>query len=441
MYGFQRLHPCVESESMRGWPVERLRFHVSVNPSKSSTLKQLDSEIEVSFVPMEYVGEFGGLRLDHTKRLAEVEGGYTCFRDGDVVVAKITPCFENSKGAIASHLVNGLAFGTTELHVLRPGPTVDKGYLFYVSISHPFRHIGASFMYGAGGQKRVPEDFIKDLRHPLPPLPEQRAIAAFLDRKTEQIDSLIAKKERQIELLQEKRAALISHAVTKGLNPDARMKDSGIEWLGEVPEHWAVAPLFVRYQVQLGKMLDSKRITGDSLAPYLRNTDVQWGKVNVTDLPMMDFALPDRKRFRLDKGDLLVCEGGEVGRCAVWEGQLEDCYYQKALHRVRALTGADTTRYLYYAMFAAAEIGAFRAGADLSTIGHLTAEKLRRHRFTFPPLSEQRAIVEYADRWTRQMDLLSDKVSRSLERLHEYRTALISAAVTGKIDVREEVAS
>ena len=93
-------------------------------------------------------------------------------------------------------------------------------------------------MYGAGGQKRVPDDFVRNFLHPFPPSEEQRAIAAFLDRETARIDALMEKKQRQIELLQEKRAALISHAVTKGLDPTVPMKDSGVEWLGKIPAHW-----------------------------------------------------------------------------------------------------------------------------------------------------------------------------------------------------------
>ncbi|NLE57272.1 MAG: restriction endonuclease subunit S, partial [Planctomycetes bacterium] len=117
---------------------------------------------------MEAVHEYGGLTLDQTRPLAEVATGYTYFRDGDVLAAKITPCFENGKGSIADGLVNGIGFGTTELHVLRPWAELDRRFLFYATISHPFRHLGAAEMYGAGGQKRVPDDFIRDFRQPVP---------------------------------------------------------------------------------------------------------------------------------------------------------------------------------------------------------------------------------------------------------------------------------
>ena len=210
------------------WKLERLRFHIKLNPSKSELRNYKENTI-ASFIPMEAVGKYGGINREETKTIDEAVGGYTYFKNNDVVVAKITPCFENGKGAIADNLSNGIGFGTTEFHVLRPEPHMDSCFLFYLTISYPFRKLGEAEMKGAAGQKRVPEDFIRDLRHTIPSYEEQKFIASFLDRETEKIDALIAKKERQIELLQEKRFALISHAVTKGLNPNAKMKDSGIE--------------------------------------------------------------------------------------------------------------------------------------------------------------------------------------------------------------------
>ena len=102
-------------------------------------------------------------------------------------------------------------------------------------------------------------------------------------------------------------------------------KDSGVEWLGKIPVHWEIAPLYARYEVTLGKMLDSKRVTGEFSGPYLRNVDVQWDEVNTEDLPEMDFAPWERERYRLRPGDVLVCEGGEVGRTATWRGEIEEC--------------------------------------------------------------------------------------------------------------------
>jgi type I restriction enzyme S subunit len=277
----------------------------------------------------------------------------------------------------------------------------------------------------------------------LPSLPEQRSIAAFLDRETAKIDALIAEQERLIELLQEKRLAVISHAVTKGLDPKAPMKPSGVEWLGDVPAHWNLVAVANRYTVQLGKMLDSTKITGEHLRPYLRVFDVQWGAINTDELPAMDFDEDARIKFRLIPGDLLVNEGGSYpGRSAIWTAKIEECYYQKALHRMRAhRPDQDSTRFLYYLMSWAANQGVFVAGGNETTIEHLPAEKLRRYRFAFPPLAEQLFIADFLDTELAKRDTLTAEAQRAIELLQERRTALISAAVTGQIDVRNAAAT
>ncbi len=271
-----------------------------------------------------------------------------------------------------------------------------------------------------------------------PPLVEQIAIAAFLDRETAKIDALVEAQRRLIELLKEKRQAVISHAVTKGLDPSAPMKDSRVEWLGQVPAHWEIVPLGYRYEVQLGRMLNAERAEGPDMRPYLRVFDVQWGAINVSDLPMMDFPPEAQSRYRLEPGDLLVNEGGSyIGRSAIWRGELTECYYQKALHRVRPiLDGRDSTEYLYYIMDFATRFGVFVAGGNQTTIDHLTAEQLREYRFAFPPVEEQKVLVEAISNEIGKLEGLLDEAEAAVDLLQERRAALISAAVTGKIDVR-----
>lgn len=167
---------------------------------------------------MDVVNEYGGIRLNQTRVKTEVGGGYTEFQDGDVVIAKITPCFENGKGSIATGLVNSVAYGTTELHVLRAFQVLDYRFLFYLTITDGYRKLGESEMYGAGGQKRVPPEFCKNFLTPLPPLPEQTAIATYLDRETATIDRLVTKVEAAVARLQEYRTALITAAVTGKIN-------------------------------------------------------------------------------------------------------------------------------------------------------------------------------------------------------------------------------
>lgn len=265
-----------------------------------------------------------------------------------------------------------------------------------------------------------------------PPLPQQREIAEYLDRETGRLDGLVAAKERVLGLLAEKRRALITRAVTLGLDPHAPLRDSGIPWLGEIPAHWETPPVYSRFEVQLGKMLDEKKIKGTHLAPYLRNVDVQWGAINTEDLPEMDFDDDDRVRYSIRSGDILVCEGGELGRCAIWEGRLAECYYQKALHRLRSIHGKDEALFFVLVMRTLVDAGVFSSQASSATIQHLPAEKLRVVRYPSPPLSEQRAIVAHIAAETANLDALRSATERTIALLKEHRSALIADAVTGK---------
>jgi type I restriction enzyme S subunit len=311
--------------------------------------------------------------------------------------------------------------------------------------------VNQQFQIAATGVTRygLPNSSIGEALIPLPTPAEQRAIADFLDAETTKLDTLIAKKRELIEKLKEKRTALISRTVTRGLppeaaraaglNPNPKLKPSGIEWLGEIPQHWETPPLYTRYRIELGKMLDESRITGNHLVPYLRNVDVQWDAINTSDLPEMDIREDEYSRYTLSAGDLLVCEGGEAGRAAIFQPFSSILGFQKALHRLRAIDSDDLPRFLYYTLYRASHFGIFLAEGNPNTIPHLTGEKLRRYRFPKPPLSEQHAIADYLDRETGKIAQMVAKVEAAIERLQEYRTALITAAVTGKIDVRTKL--
>ena len=418
------------------WPISRLRFQVKINPVKSE-VQGIPQDMSVSFVPMEAVGEYGGLRLEQTHALEDVANGYTYFRDGDVVVAKITPCFENGKGSIADGLENGIGFGTTELHVLRPSSFMDRNYLFYLTISHAFRKIGASYMYGAGGQKRVPDTFIRDFRHPIPTTNEQRSIAAFLDRETARIDALIEKKRRQIELLQEKRSALISHAVTKGLNPNAKMKDSGIEWLGEMPEGWEVKRIKNLGAIRYG-LGEPPEYVDDGL-PFIRATDIKRGKIDLdTVRKVCREDVPWSRRPTLQIGEILVVRSGAyTGDSAIVTEDVAGCI--AGYDMVLTITKAHA-RFVAWVLLSKYMLqGQIYLERMRAAQPHLNAEELGGFVILMPPLAEQLQIAETLSRETNKLDALADKINGSIEMLREHRTALISAAVTGKIDVRESI--
>jgi len=325
--------------------------------------------------------------------------------------------------------------------VLEPSAEVSAGYFQHLFKSH--QYINAL---------RATSDFIRDgqdlnfgnfcgVALPLIPLQEQSAIARFLAWATNRLDHAIGAKRRIITLLQEQKQAIIHRAVTRGLDPSVPLKDSGIPWLGEIPMHWEVMGLRMRYTVELGKMLDAKKNTGRHSIPYLRNRDVQWDRVLTADLPVMDITPEEIDRYTVQAGDLLVCEGGQVGRSAFWNEQLPVCGFQKALHRVRRLdSGNDYPRFLFYQMQLVAGLGVFNADGNENTIAHLTCEKLRSHRFAFPSLDEQTAIAKFLDAELQHFHNTISRLEREIELLLEYRTRLIADVVTGKLDVREVAA-
>ncbi|MQT52995.1 hypothetical protein C1X72_22765 [Pseudomonas sp. FW306-2-2C-D06B] len=182
-------------------------------------------------------------------------------------------------------------------------------------------------------------------------------------------------------------------------------------------------------------MLDEKKLTKTNLVSYLRNQDVQWGSINTQDLPEMDIHSGELERYTIRNGDLLVCEGGDVGRAAIWRGENSVFGYQKALHRLRHRSvGADTAEFFYFSLLTAKQRGVFEESDSKATIAHLPAEKFRQYRFAFPPLAEQQTIASHLDRETARIDALVEKKTRFIELLREKRQALITHAVTKGLD-------
>ncbi len=418
------------------WEVIRGRFVMHVNPP-APRLRSLKPEDEVSFVPMDAVGEYGGLNLDLTRVISDVSSGFTEFQDGDVVVAKITPCFENGKAALARGLLNGAAYGTTELHVLRAGATLDRGFLFYVAISDRFRKLGESEMYGAGGQKRVPPEFNKDFPMPMPPVPEQQQIAAFLDWKTGQIDTLIEKKQQLLEKLKEKRIAVITQAVTQGLNPTAPLCDSGIPWLGQVPKHWEVRRLKFTASERLQYGANESAELDDLDCPrYIRITDIREdGTLHEDTFRSLPHEVAEP--YLLEDGDLLLARSGAtVGKTFQYLKTWGKAAYAGYLIRFRVDLSLLSARFAYYFLRSKFYWACINASLIQATIQNFSAEKYADINVPLPPLKEQEAIVAELEKQKATTDKLEDATMEAIDRLTEYRTALITAATTGKIDVR-----
>lgn len=191
------------------WEVKKLKYVGTISPRVD-----MKGSERCTFLPMDKIGEGGGIDTSISASTEKGGAGFTVFSEGDVLVAKITPCFENYKGAVARGLLNGIGFGTTELHVLRPSLKISSDFLFIISQVRGFREFATGFMYGSGGQKRVGTDFIKNSRIPLPPIKEQSTIVDFVNKISSQVDQSILLHTQQIAKLKEYRTVLIDAAVT-----------------------------------------------------------------------------------------------------------------------------------------------------------------------------------------------------------------------------------
>ena len=419
------------------WDVKRLRFVASLNPLPA--WKDIEGQVaDCPFLPMEAFGETGELDTTRRKPIDECRAGYTYFAEGDVAYAKVTPCFENGKGAVMRGLEGGHGFGTTELTVLRP-VSIDRNYLYALTFAESFRQPGAAEMLGTGGLKRVPDEFARNYRVALPPREEQAVIAASIDRETSRIDALIAKKTSFIELLQEKRQALITHAVTKGLDPNVKMKDSGVEWIGEVPEHWAVKS--IGYVIDaIGDVDHFMPMSVENGVPYLMTGDLKElaSTVNWSDCKQVsgaDYANLSRK-IKTSQGDVVVARYATIGTSMYVDIDFE---FLVSYSCVTVKTTASEVSGFY--MFLYMKSDAFRQGVrdqiNSNTQDNVGINDLRKVKIALPNLQEQSKIAEYLVGKLKTIDSLTEKTARSVNLLKERRSAFITAAVTGQIDLRE----
>lgn len=292
-----------------------------------------------------------------------------------------------------------------------------------------------------GGQPNINQEKIRSIKIPAPPLHEQQKIAQFLDQETSKIDKLITKKERLIELLKEKRTALISHAVTKGLNPDVPMKDSGVEWLGEVPEHWEVMPIKFALDIPITDGPHETPELYDEGIPFISAESIKNDRIDF-DKKRGFISLEEHKRFsrkyKPQYGDVyMVKSGATTGNVARVETE-EEFNIWSPLAVLRPNKDVTTTNFLFYAMKSKPFFYSVELSWSFGTQQNIGMGVISNIRIVLPPLPEQQKIAQFLDRETSKIDNLITKTRTSIDHLKEYRTALISAAVTGKIDVRSE---
>lgn len=312
-------------------------------------------------------------------------------------------------------------------------------FLAYVMNADFYQFQVMGFRFG-GSTPAMTQESLGQTQVILPPLEEQKAIARFLDYKTDRIDALIAKKEALLEKLDEKRTALISHAVTKGLDATVPMKDSGIEWLGKIPEHWEVKKL--RY---VGSCQNGVSKGGDYFGsgyPFVNYTDVY---ANL-ELPKVVNGLAqstdaDRINYSVEKGDIFFTRTSEtieeIGITSTCLSSIENAIFSGFLIRFRPFVEIIFEEFSKYYFRCQQHRLFFVKEMNLVTRASLSQDLLKRLPVLLPPFKEQKEIAEHLDKKTAEIDNQKAKVREAIELLKEYRTSLITNAVTGKIDVRQ----
>ena len=435
-------------EIPKGWEVKKLKYGAFVNPVKDS---EIDSESleQVTFLPMEKVSEKGEIDCGIKRPIKDLWKGFTFFRKNDVLIAKITPCFENGKGALLNKLETEIGFGSTEFHVLRAKPDTLPEFLFYTTKSEIFMRVGEAFMSGAAGQKRVPTDFISEFPLLSLPLPEQAAIASFLNRKTAELDQLIFNKEKLIALYEEEKTAIINRAVTKGLDPRVKLKPSGVEWLGDIPEHWRVKrlkSLICRLESGVSVNATDYPASGEEFG-ILKTSCVYNYNFNPNENKAIWPAELERAKVSPQKYSIIISRMNTpdlVGASGYVEKDYPTLFLPDRLWQTVFCQDVDIeVKWLSYVL----KSGRFRELLSVTATGtspsmkNLGQEEFLNITIPFMDIAEQTAIVAHIETECSRLDTIIEKFKKQIDLFKEYRITLISDVVTGKIDVRGEVAA
>jgi type I restriction enzyme S subunit len=367
-------------------------------------------------------------RFEESPEIAVRPNDILVTKDGTIgKIAFIDAVPDPGKASLNSHL----------LLVRRRTDAINQRFAFYVLESEAFRKFVYAKQTGStltGLPQRLFEQFV----FPLPPVDQQQAITdviTSIDRAIEQTEALIAK-------TQQIKTGLMRDLFTRGVLPNGQLRPAyhdapslyKASHLGLIPAEWDIAPCAEWFDVQLGKMMSPAALKGSELLPYMRNQNVLWNRLDLSDVATMNFTTREVDKFRLKAGDLLACEGRFIGRCAIWRDELDECYYQKALHRLRARGGRVSVEFMQ--LFMSMRFEHDRAFVERmtheSTIPHLSLEKLNRLPVLGPSVPEQERIVAAAQ----CVASAAEREEKGLAKVTALKTGLIRDLLTGSVRVR-----
>ena len=403
------------------WEVHRLK--------RSAQLLTEKTDRRTNPVALENIESWSG-RFVPTD--TEFAGDGVAFQHGDILFGKLRPYL--AKALLAQN--EGEAVG--DFHVMRPQEGAIPRFLQYQLLEQAFIDIVDGSTFGSK-MPRASWEFVGTMPLPAPPPSEQTAIATFLDRETAKIDALVAEQERLIALLKEKRQAVISHAVTKGLDPSVPMKDSGVEWLGEVPAHWEVRPIRRASTFVTSGPRGWSDFISEEGTLFVQSGDlddeqnVLWQSAKRVNLNQADLA--EAARTRLLEGDVVVCiTGAKTGNVAIVRDVTEPAHINQHLCLIRPTA---EVRAAFMGRYLASETGQrFLLLAQYGLKQGLGLDDIKSVSMPVPPVDEQDEIALTIDHLSGQMNQLMSHAQTVIATLQERRSALISAAVTGQIDVR-----
>ncbi len=416
------------------WQLKPLKYVVDIDSEKLKDSENPDLELE--YIDISSV-DSGGNILKREKLIFEnaPSRARRIVQKGDTILATVRTYLRAITQIDYDSELPQIC--STGFAVLRP-VNIHARYLFYWVRSDYFideivsRSVGVSY-------PAISSSEVGNLNVPIIPIEEQIAIASYLDHQTTRIDQLIEKKKRLLDLLDEQRQAIITNAVTKGINPDAPMKDSGIDWLGEVPEHWEVTRLkyFLSEPLKYGANEAAELEDHDS-PRYIRITDIKDdGTLKNETYKSLEFEVA--KPYLLKDGDVLLARSGAtVGKTFQYRSEWGISDYAGYLIRAR-FVNQKTADWFYYFSKSKAYWDWLKSTFIQATIQNVSAEKYSNLFFSVPPQEEIDQILSYLDQQTSRIDQLKIKIQTAIKRLEEYRSSLITQAVTGKIDVRDMV--
>lgn len=416
------------------WTAMRLKFAAPLrNERTSATADHAD------YIGLENIESWTGKIIESESKsndTAQEDAGLAnVFKKGDVLFGKLRPYLAKACHAPRDGVCS------TELLVMQPVPTLHPRFLLYSLLSPDFVGAVDASTFGAK-MPRASWDFIGSLEIRLPNIGAQSIIANYLDHETARIDGLIAEKERMLALLEEKRAALISRVVTRGLDPNAPLKPSGQEWLGEIPAHWGLQRLKQLAEVRGGLTL-GKQYSGELLEyPYLRVANVQDGYLKLDDILTVEVPASEATSNLLAYGDVLMNEGGDIdklGRGCIWREEIAPCLHQNHVFAVRPHSVGSDWLALWTSTLQAKRY--FESRAKRSTnLASISGSNIKELPVPLPPVSEQLAIQNFLAVRHSRLETLCGELRDSLRLLTERRAALITAAVTGQLPLEEMTA-